>query len=174
MPIYRDNATPKIFIDTCSLLSEYADSFWKHLIPVLTNEKANIIVPLRVYEEVEKYANDVELCKRKAPDNPNLNQAAKHAKEKIIKYQAEGIVRVLGDKNDNFYILTFPVDDSHPLTLRVDYTLLSTDGSGETINVHGATAVIPSTYTKWQPNYQRYYRLLYSGSVPHHLRRCRS
>ena len=102
MPIYRDNATPKIFIDTCSLLSEYADSFWKHLIPVLTNEKANIIVPLRVYEEVEKYANDVELCKRKAPDNPNLNQAAKHAKEKIIKYQAEGIVRVLGDKNDNF------------------------------------------------------------------------
>ena len=83
-------------------MSEYADSFWKHLIPVLTNEKANIIVPLRVYEEVEKYANDVELCKRKAPDNPNLNQAAKHAKEKIIKYQAEGIVRVLGDKNDNF------------------------------------------------------------------------
>lgn len=59
----------------------------------------------------------------------------------------------VGDKNDNFYILTFPVDDSHPLTLRVDYTLLSTDGSGETINVHGATAVIPSTYTKWQPNY---------------------
>ena len=92
----------KVFIDTCSLLSEYADSFWKHIIPVLTNEKASIIVPLRVYEEVEKYANDLELCKRKAPDNPGLNQAARRAKEKIIKLQSEGLVRVLGDENDNF------------------------------------------------------------------------
>lgn len=92
----------KIFIDTCSLLSEYADIFWEHIIPVLTNENANIIVPLRVYEEVEKYAKDVELCKRKAPDNTGLNQAAKRAKEKIIKLQSEGLVRVLGDENDNF------------------------------------------------------------------------
>ena len=59
----------------------------------------------------------------------------------------------VGDKNADFYQLTFPVDDSHPLTLRVDYTLISTDGSGETITVHGAKAVVPSTYTKWQPNY---------------------
>jgi len=92
----------RIFIDTCSLLSEYADSFWDHIIPVLTTEKASIIVPLRVYEEVEKYANDVELCIRKSPDNPGLNQAAKHAKEKIIKLQSQGLVRVLGDENDNF------------------------------------------------------------------------
>ena len=59
----------------------------------------------------------------------------------------------VGDKNADFYQLTFPVDDSHPLTLRVDYTLISTDGSNETITVHGANAIIPSTYTKWQPNY---------------------
>lgn len=59
----------------------------------------------------------------------------------------------VGDKNKDFYQLTFPVDDSHPLTLRVDYTLISTDGSDETITVHGATAVVPSTYTVWQPNY---------------------
>ena len=59
----------------------------------------------------------------------------------------------VGNPNEDFYQLTFPVDDSHPLTLRVDYTLISTDGSGETITVHGAKAVIPSTYTKWQPNY---------------------
>ena len=92
----------KIFIDTCSLLSEYADSFWEHIIPVLAEEETNIIVPLRVYEEVEKYANDLELCNRKAADNPDLNQEAKRAKERIIKLQADGLVRVLGDKNDNF------------------------------------------------------------------------
>lgn len=59
----------------------------------------------------------------------------------------------VGDPNADFYQLTFPVDDSHSLTLRVDYTLISTDGSNETITVHGAKAVVPSTYTVWQPNY---------------------
>ena len=92
----------KIFIDTCSLLSEYADKFWEHIIPVLTEEKASMIVPFRVYEEVEKYANDLELCKKKAANNPGLNQTAKRSRGRIIKMQAEGLVRVLGDENDNF------------------------------------------------------------------------
>lgn len=92
----------KIFIDTCSLLSEPAESFWEHIIPILIDEKKDIVVPFRVYEEVEKFATDVEYCKRKASDNPGLNQAAKRAKERIIKLQAEGLVRVMGDKNDNF------------------------------------------------------------------------
>lgn len=39
------------------------------------------------------------------------------------------------------------------LTLKVDYTLVSTDGSGETITVKGATAQVPEQYTNWQPNY---------------------
>ncbi|MGM9679851.1 MAG: membrane lipoprotein lipid attachment site-containing protein [Bacteroidaceae bacterium] len=39
------------------------------------------------------------------------------------------------------------------LKLKVDYTLVSIDGSGETINVKGATAVVPEVYTKWEPNY---------------------
>lgn len=39
------------------------------------------------------------------------------------------------------------------LTLKVDYTLESIDGSGEEIKVKGATAVVPATYTKWQPNF---------------------
>ena len=40
-----------------------------------------------------------------------------------------------------------------PLTLKVDYTLVSIDGSGETIKVTGATAVVPAKYTDWEPNY---------------------
>lgn len=43
------------------------------------------------------------------------------------------------------------------LTLKVDYTLVSTDGSNEEINVKGATAVVPAEYTKWQPNYSYTY-----------------
>lgn len=38
------------------------------------------------------------------------------------------------------------------LTLKVDYTLVSTDGSGETIKVTGATAKIADTYTNWTAN----------------------
>ena len=53
----------------------------------------------------------------------------------------------------NYYQTVFPVSSSDPLTLRVDYTLVSTDGSGETIKIYGAKAVVPSTYTKWLPNY---------------------
>lgn len=39
------------------------------------------------------------------------------------------------------------------LTLKVDYTLVSTDGSNETIKITGATAKVPAEYTNWQENY---------------------
>mgnify|MGYP007101831518 CR=1 FL=1 len=58
-----------------------------------------------------------------------------------------------GSKSADYYKTVFPISNSYPLTLRVDYTLISTDGSGEEINIYGAKAVIPSNYTVWQPNY---------------------
>ena len=54
---------------------------------------------------------------------------------------------------DNFYTAVIPNSTGKPLTLRVDYTLVATDGSGEEIKVYGAKAVVPATYTEWQPNY---------------------
>ena len=38
----------KIFIDTCSLLSEFAESFWEHIIPILRQQKASIIESLNL------------------------------------------------------------------------------------------------------------------------------
>lgn len=58
-----------------------------------------------------------------------------------------------GSSADNFYTAVIPNSTGKPLTLRVDYTLVSTDGSGEVIKVYGAKAVVPATYTVWQPNY---------------------
>ena len=52
-----------------------------------------------------------------------------------------------------YYTTVFPVSDSDPLTLRVNYTLVSTDGSGEEITILGAKAVVPAKYTIWLPNY---------------------
>lgn len=43
--------------------------------------------------------------------------------------------------------------DAPELTVKVDYTLVSEDASGEEIDVYGATAHIPAIYTNWQPNY---------------------
>lgn len=43
------------------------------------------------------------------------------------------------------------------LTLKVDYTLVSRDNSGETIKAVGATAVVPAAFTQWKPNYKYTY-----------------
>lgn len=51
------------------------------------------------------------------------------------------------------YSIVMPNETGAVLTLKVDYTLESTDGTGETITVHGATALVPSQYTQWKPNY---------------------
>ena len=55
------------------------------------------------------------------------------------------------------YTTVIPSTGIGALTLKVDYTLVSTDGSNEKIKVTGATAVVPAEYTKWQPNYSYTY-----------------
>lgn len=42
---------------------------------------------------------------------------------------------------------------SLPANLRIDYKLTATDGTGEVINVKGATATVPAKYTEWKPGY---------------------
>lgn len=58
-----------------------------------------------------------------------------------------------GDAADGYYQAVIPNTDGKVLTLRVNYTLVSDDGSNEQINVYGAKAVVPATYTNWLPNY---------------------
>lgn len=43
--------------------------------------------------------------------------------------------------------------ESQPANLRIDYKLTATDGTGEVINVKGATATVPAKYTEWKPGY---------------------
>lgn len=90
----------KIFIDTCSLLSEQADAFWAHAVPILQREKKFIIVPLRVYEEVQKFAENPDLCAKK--NDPRLHHRAKAALNNIGKLQRAQIVQVYGNETDNF------------------------------------------------------------------------
>lgn len=56
-------------------------------------------------------------------------------------------------KNAGDYSIVLPNEAGSVLTLKVDYTLESIDGSGEEITVHGATALVPAQYTQWKSNY---------------------
>ena len=58
-----------------------------------------------------------------------------------------------GASADGFFTPVIPVSTGAALTLRCNYTLVSTDGSGEEIKVWGAKAVVPANFCEWQPNY---------------------
>ena len=58
-----------------------------------------------------------------------------------------------GTTADNYYVDVLPLEAGPSLTLKIDYTLISTDGSHETIKVVGAKAVVPATYVQWKPGY---------------------
>lgn len=58
-----------------------------------------------------------------------------------------------GTTANNYYTEVLPLETGTSLTLKVDYTLISTDGSGETIKVVGAKAVVPAVYAQWKPGY---------------------
>ena len=51
------------------------------------------------------------------------------------------------------YYSILPYETGANLKLRIKYTLVSTDGSGEQITVDKATAVVPAELAKWNPNF---------------------
>ena len=53
----------------------------------------------------------------------------------------------------DFYQTMLPNETGSTLTLRVNYTLVSNDGSGEEIHVYGAKAIVPAIYAQWKSNY---------------------
>ena len=52
-----------------------------------------------------------------------------------------------------YYVTMLPNEEGKVLELRVNYTLVSNDGSGEVMTIHGAKAFVPAIYAKWLPNY---------------------
>ncbi len=73
----------------------------------------------------------------------------------VLATTAKNACMAGGPKDENnYYTAVLPAAGTgKPLTIRMNYKLTSTDGSGEVINVYGASAVIPASYTQWQPNY---------------------
>ena len=58
-----------------------------------------------------------------------------------------------GNAATDYYVTYLPNESGTNLNLRVDFTLESTDGSGEEIFVKNAKAQVPSIYTTWKPGF---------------------
>jgi hypothetical protein len=58
-----------------------------------------------------------------------------------------------GESTNNYYTVVIPNETGAVLNLKVNYTLVSTDGSGEDISVTGATAQVPAVYASWKSGY---------------------
>ncbi len=60
----------------------------------------------------------------------------------------------IGNDENKLYTYVFPMEENgNALHLKVNYKLTSTDGSGETILVSGANAVVPANFAQWMANY---------------------
>ena len=73
-----------------------------------------------------------------------------------------------GEAEGNYYTQYLPNESGTSLNLRVDYTLESIDGLGETIEVRGATAQVPSIYTQWKSGYAYTYLFKISDKTNGH------
>ena len=86
----------------------------------------------------------------------DLSTDTRESNETGTAYIGRDITKISTPKKDDGttkdYNVVIPAEVG-ALTLKVDYTLESIDGSGETIKVTGATAVVPEKYTNWEPNY---------------------
>lgn len=93
-----------------------------------------------VAANTEEQKADLELGTINYNENNYINKTAKEAS-------------MAGEAANSYYTPVLPADKGKALTLRMNYTLVSDDGSAEKIHVYGAKAVIPGAYTAWQPNY---------------------
>lgn len=85
------------------------------------------------------------------------NWAEKDYKQAEGNYIGRSSVTATGTKDFMLVLPSPSVVTPTDLKLKIDYTLLTRDGLGETIHVTGATATVPAAYAQWKPNYSYTY-----------------
>ena len=87
---------------------------------------------------------------------------------KVFLGRSSNTASMAGEAEGNYYTQYLPNESGTNLNLRVDYTLESIDGSGETILVRGATAQVPSIYTQWKSGFAYTYLFKISDKTNGH------
>ena len=86
--------------------------------------------------------------------SPEFKEAAISGTDKGYLGRSSNAATYAGTySGDNYYTVVLPNETGAVLNLKVNYTLVSTDGSGEVINVTGATAQVPAKYAEWKSGY---------------------
>ena len=85
--------------------------------------------------------------------NTAENKDVAEADGKIYLGRSSDKATYAGDNAAHHYTVVIPNETGAVLNLKVNYTLVSTDGSGEVINVTGAIAKVPAIYAAWKSGY---------------------
>ncbi len=85
--------------------------------------------------------------------NYTTREDGEKSTDKIYLGRTSNTATFAGEADGNYYTQYLPNESGSSLNLRVDYTLESIDGSGETITVRGATAQVPDIYTQWKAGF---------------------
>lgn len=85
--------------------------------------------------------------------NYTIAELGEQTPGKVFLGRSSNAASFAGNAANNYYAVYLPSKTGTNLNLRVNYTLESIDGSGETIIVKGATAQVPLIYTQWKPGY---------------------
>jgi len=87
---------------------------------------------------------------------------------KVFLGRSSNTATFAGEAEGNYFTQYLPNEKGTNLNLRVNYTLESIDGSGETITVKGATAQVPSIYTQWKAGHAYTYLFKISDKTNGH------
>lgn len=109
------------------------------------------VVPLVTLSSASSSDSKVEF--EPVSTSPNVWLSGYAAKDYKETEETVYLGRAANAATSTKQMTVLPNSTGATLTLKMDYTLLSRDGSGETIQVTGATATVPANYTKWKPNY---------------------
>lgn len=100
--------------------------------------------------------------------NYTIAEEGEKTTDKVFLGRTSNTASFAGDAEKNYYEIYLPNQTGTNLNLRVDYTLEAIDGSGEVINVRGATAQVPLIYTQWKPGFAYTYLFKISDKTNGH------
>ena len=147
----------KIFIDTSSLLLQESERFFQNVVPLLEREKKALILPLSVYRELQKLANDPAYCRQKHGNNPELNMRAIRACKNVVRLHQARLVEVFADPDDGDFADNVFLHVLTKKRMQYDMLLITQDRglASEAIRigkdnraVHGMKKISRTTY--WQ------------------------
>lgn len=125
--------------------------------PTTDNGVINVYFPDAVHAKTEFVSSNPDANSRTLMLSPMVLGAAKESYENaegpFIGRTSSTATYTAADKSEAFNNVG-AIGSGHALSIKVDYTLVPTDGQeGGAITIKGTMATVPAIYTDWQPNY---------------------